>query len=209
MLKSEKVYKCFVQDCIILWSFCSNIIWMIRIQNYKCYYTQKSLKVSKFWTCLKMLFWGIPELGRCFYKGFWCNIWRFFSVFSLSVVNMTSTWEMPRNFKVPHSVPNYCISLHHIWSKIRIRNASCYFQRKKSFNYRIFSKPNNKSLCVVAIAMICSNIVSLWTFQYFRRPIDNPADHLWLMELKKWIAKNSTSLSIITKKLHLRCLLGY
>ena len=68
-------------------------------------------------------------------------------------------------------------------SKIRIRNASCYFQRKKSFNYRIFSKLNKKSLCVVAITMICSNIVSLWTFQYFWRPIFNPVEHLWLMEL--------------------------
>ena len=33
---------------------------------------------------------------------------------------------------------------------------------------------NKKTLCVVTIAMICSNLAYLWKFQYFRRPIYNP-----------------------------------
>ena len=37
---------------------------------------------------------------------------------------------------------------------------------------------NKKTLCVVTIAMIYFNLASLWKFQYFRRPIYNPVEHL-------------------------------
>ena len=66
------------------------------------------------------------------------------------------------------------------------------------------TKVNKKTLCVVAIAMIYSNLASLWTFQYFRRPVYNPVEHLWW----SFYCNNSKLLSIFTKKLHHRCLLG-
>ena len=37
---------------------------------------------------------------------------------------------------------------------------------------------NKKTLYVVTIAIICSNLASLWKFQYFRRPIYNPVKHM-------------------------------
>ena len=46
---------------------------------------------------------------------------------------------------------------------------------------------------VVTIVMICSNLASLWKFQYFRRPIYNPVEHLWW----SFNCKNSTSLNIL------------
>ena len=64
---------------------------------------------------------------------------------------------------------------------------------------------NKKTLCVVTIAMICSNLPSIWKFQNFRRPLYNPVEHLW------WSSyyKNSKPVIIFTKKLHQRCLLGF
>ena len=38
---------------------------------------------------------------------------------------------------------------------------------------------NKKTLCVVTITIICSNLASFWKFQYFRRPIYNPVEYLW------------------------------
>ena len=38
---------------------------------------------------------------------------------------------------------------------------------------------NKKTLRVVTIVMICSNLASLWKFKYFRGPIYNPVKHLW------------------------------
>ena len=64
---------------------------------------------------------------------------------------------------------------------------------------------NKKTPCVVTIAIICSNLASLWKFQYFRRPIYNPVKHLW----RSFYWKNSKLLSIFIKKLHRRCLLGF
>ena len=74
------------------------------------------------------------------------------------------------------------------------------------FFFSLFAKTkvNKKTLCVVAIAMIYSNLASLWTFQYFRRPVYNPVEHLWW----SFYCNNSKLLSIFTKKLHHRCLLG-
>ena len=72
------------------------------------------------------------------------------------------------------------------------------------FTSRHFKK-NKKTLCVITIAMICSNLASIWKFQYFRRPIYNPVEHLWW----SFYCKNSKPLSIFTKKLHHRCLLGF
>ena len=64
---------------------------------------------------------------------------------------------------------------------------------------------NKKTVCVLTIAMICSNLTSFRKFQYFRRSIYNPVKHLW------WslYCENNETLSIFTKKLHHRCLLGF
>ena len=48
------------------------------------------------------------------------------------------------------------------------------------------------------------NLASLWQFQYLRIPIHNPVKHLWW----SFHRKNSKLLSIFTKNLHYRCLLG-
>ena len=40
-------------------------------------------------------------------------------------------------------------------------------------------KNNKKMLHVITIAMICSSLASLWTFQYFRRSIYNPVEQIW------------------------------
>ena len=71
---------------------------------------------------------------------------------------------------------------------------------------KTFGNPNwnKKTQCVITIAMICSNLASLWKFQYFRWPIYNPVDHLWW----SFYCKNSKPF-IFTKKLHHRCLLGF
>ena len=60
------------------------------------------------------------------------------------------------------------------------------------------------TLCVLTIALICSNLTSFWKFQYFRRSMYNPVEHLWW----DFYYKNSEPLSIFTKKLHHRCLVG-
>ena len=39
-------------------------------------------------------------------------------------------------------------------------------------------KYNKKTLCVITIGIICSNLASLRKFQYFRRPIYNSIEHL-------------------------------
>ena len=51
-------------------------------------------------------------------------------------------------------------------------------QRRNNMNMPTSIK-SKKTLCVVTIAVICSNLASLWKFQYFRRPIYNPVEHLW------------------------------
>ena len=60
-----------------------------------------------------------------------------------------------------------------------------------------FWNPNYKqeTLCLVAIAMICSTLGSLWKSQYFQRPICNPVKDLW------WSlhCENIKPLSIFTK----------
>ena len=42
-----------------------------------------------------------------------------------------------------------------------------------------------ETLRVVTIAMVCSTLASLWKFQYFRKPIFNPVEHLWWSILSK------------------------
>ena len=56
-------------------------------------------------------------------------------------------------------------------------------------------KVNKKTLCVLTIALICSNLASFWKFQYFLRPLYNPVRHLWW----SFHCKNSKPLSIFTK----------
>ena len=81
----------------------------------------------------------------------------------------------------------------------RLRTKQCFFKTKYSL------KDNKKTLCVLTIAMICSNLTPLWKFQYFRRPIYNPVKHLWC----SFYCKNSKPLRIFTKKLHHRCLFWF
>ena len=64
---------------------------------------------------------------------------------------------------------------------------------------------NKKMLFVVRIGMICSNLPSIWKFQSFLRLLYNPIKHLWW----SFYYKYSNPLSIFTKKLHHRCLLGF
>ena len=52
--------------------------------------------------------------------------------------------------------------------------------------------------------MICSTLASFWKFEYFRRPIYNPVEHLWC----SFYCENSKPLCISTKKLHRRCWFG-
>ena len=63
----------------------------------------------------------------------------------------------------------------------------------------------DETLRVVTIAMICFTLVLLWKFQYFRRPIYNPVEHLWW----SFCCKNSKSLIVFTKKLHRRSSLEF
>ena len=62
-----------------------------------------------------------------------------------------------------------------------------------------------ETLRVVTLTMICTTFASLWKFQYFWRSIHNPVEHLWW----SFYCKNIEPLSIFTKKLHHRCLLGF
>ena len=43
---------------------------------------------------------------------------------------------------------------------------------------KCITNQNRKTLYVVTIAIICSKLASLWKFQYFRRPIYNPVEHM-------------------------------
>ena len=54
-----------------------------------------------------------------------------------------------------------------------------YTVMKSSTSISKENKNNKKTLCVVTIAIICSNLASLWKFQSFRRPIYNLVEHLW------------------------------
>ena len=69
-------------------------------------------------------------------------------------------------------------------------------------NNNLLVKQKQETLCFVTMAMICSTLASLWKSQYFQRPIYNPVEDLW------WslYCENIKPLSIITKKLHRRCL---
>ena len=77
-------------------------------------------------------------------------------------------------------------------------------QRRNKIANMSISIKNKNTLCVVTIAMICSNLVSLWKFQHFRRPIYNPVEHIWW----SFYCKNK-AVKYIHKKLHHRCLLGF
>ena len=45
-------------------------------------------------------------------------------------------------------------------------------------NYTWVFKKEQEMLCVVAIAMICSILASLWKFHYFWKPMYDPVEHL-------------------------------
>ena len=77
-------------------------------------------------------------------------------------------------------------------------------QRRNNVANMSISIKNKNTLCAVTIAMICSNLASLWKFQYFRRPIYNPVEHVWW----SFYCKNK-AVKYIHKKLHHRCLLGF
>ena len=72
-------------------------------------------------------------------------------------------------------------------------------------NNNLLVKQKQETLCLVTMAMICSTLASLWKSQYFQKPIYNPVEDLW------WslYCKNIKPLSMLTKKLHRRCLRGF
>ena len=80
-------------------------------------------------------------------------------------------------------------------------------RRYHHFTHIIINLPKTKQkmLWVVTIAMTRSTLASLWKFQYFRRPVYNPVEHLWW----GFYCQNSKQLSIFTKKLHHRCSLRF
>ena len=89
-------------------------------------------------------------------------------------------------------------SMKNIFAKKNIQ-----FKNIKSLN-PTQNKYNKKTLCVITIAMICSSLASLWKFQYFRRSIYNPVEHLWW----SFYCKNSEPLSIFTKSSIIDACLG-
>ena len=73
------------------------------------------------------------------------------------------------------------------------------------WQYLFYYKSKQETLRVETIAIICSTLVLLWKFLYFRRPIYSPVKHLcW-----SFYCKNNKPLSIFTKKLHCRCSFGF
>ena len=110
--------------------------------------------------------------------------------------------------KLPHTEAKFYLELKYQTglSSLRVscKRAHRLFILETKINI-VIKKANKKTVCVVTIAMICSNFVSLWKFQYFWRPIYNLVKHLWW----SFYCKNSKPLSIFTKKLHRRCLLGF
>ena len=66
-------------------------------------------------------------------------------------------------------------------------------------------KEKQQTLRIVTIVMTCPPIASLWKFQYFRRPVCNPVEHLWW----SFYCEKSKQLGIFTKKLHHRFSLGF
>ena len=106
-----------------------------------------------------------------------------------NLIKKSDTWTKARNSQVSEK--------NRLW-----RNLKMGLINNSTFINLI---ANKKTLCVVTIAIICSNLSSLWKSQCFRRPIYNPVKDLWW----SFICKNSKPLSIFIKKLHRRCLLGF
>ena len=92
-----------------------------------------------------------------------------------------------------NNLGKYVFSRLHL--RIKIISAEWNVILFKTITVLTVYKNNKKTLCVVAIAMICSNLASRWKFQFFQRPI-NPVEHLWW----SFYCKNSKPLSIFTKK---------
>ena len=102
-----------------------------------------------------------------------------------------------------------CHSLYHSLPLIVTRCHSMYYTSVFLLTISVYlverEIKKQETLCVVTIAMICSNLASLWKSQYFQGPIFNPVEDLW------WslYCENIKTLSIFTKKLHRRCLHGF
>ena len=105
-------------------------------------------------------------------------------------------------FALQHYLHLYCTKLSHA----RMEELVLYWiQYKISLKYKVgcFWRflcvyKINKKRCVVTIAMTCSTLASLWKFQYLRRSVYNPVEHLWW----SFYCENSKRLSIFTKKHH-------
>ena len=103
---------------------------------------------------------------------------------------LKNVWNVKRSyFRIQHAALYYAyFYVHSLIKPLR----KVHFPSVISTSNFTF-KVKKKTLCVVTIAMICSNLASPWKFQYFRRPIYNPVEHLWW----SFNCKNSTSLNIL------------
>ena len=80
------------------------------------------------------------------------------------------------------SIRDYCLLMKNM--KLFLKESNNLLVKNAIFVYYysyMKIKINKKTLCVVTIAMICSNLASLWKFQNFGKPIYNPDEHLWYM----------------------------
>ena len=66
---------------------------------------------------------------------------------------------------------------------------------------KVILNSKQEALHVRTIAMICFMLALVWKFQYFRRLIYKPVEHLWW----SFYCENSKPLNIFTKKLHRWC----
>ena len=174
--------------------------------------------------------WDIKQ-NRQFFFSLWA-IFCLFTPLTTQKINILKKGKIYLEISFYTSVPNHNQMLHCSWDMacnrlIVIFHFGLLFallfleQPKKSkfwkseknarryhhFTHIIINLPKTKQkmLWVVTIAMTRSTLASLWKFQYFRRPVYNPVEHLWW----GFYCQNSKQLSIFTKKLHHRCSLRF
>ena len=122
------------------------------------------LSVSNFWLLLPY------TQGRMLQKkNIDCTPERYLKR-SLGENNILKRWSEKRLF-------SFALSFFFALSLLKI-----FFKKQNSPWSKIFLGRKTLleiTLPVVTVAMICSTLVSLEKFQYFRRPIYNPTEHLW------------------------------
>ena len=105
----------------------------------------------------------------------WAHNCSFWVVFYLPLqYNCLACWESQRdkNYSLWENLSSYQTKIFSFWERVgNKRTFFCLTEINIIFTeiHHIKTKPNKKTLSVVAIAMICSKLASLWKFQYFRR----------------------------------------